>query len=180
MALLLLLLLMEPQANAYQCSIAPLPRCTNNSVLGVTKSTEMYQVTLLATEWQCYNEFCLLNDQNYRQKTLMCNDICGACQRLEPLGGNGKAHAESYDYNTHTHISIHADCGTSVTICEAQLDIYLDEFCAQATSTRNRTTTCTSATITAEIQCPTSTITVHGNLNNNCTHYSIFSLLYPS
>ena len=93
--LLLPLLLMELQANAHQCSKAPLPRCTNNSVLRVTKSSEMYQVTLLATEWQCFNEFCLLHDQKHRQKTLMCNGICGACQRLEPLGGNGKAHAES-------------------------------------------------------------------------------------
>ena len=82
MALLLLLLLMEPKANVHQCSIAPLPRCTNNSVLGVTKSSEMYQVTLQATEWQCYNEFCLLNNQKHWQKTLMCNDICGACQQL--------------------------------------------------------------------------------------------------
>ena len=104
MALLLLLLLMEPQTNAYQCSIAPLPRCTNNSVLGVIKSSEMYQVTLLATKWQCYNEFCLVDDQNYWQKNLTCNDICEACQRLEPLGDNGKTHAESYDNNTCTNV----------------------------------------------------------------------------
>ena len=104
MAILLLLFLVESQALGHQCSTAVFPHCTNeNSVIRVTKSTEMYQVTLLATEWQCFNEFCLVDDQNYWQKNLTCNDICGACQRLEPLGGNSKAHAESYDYNTCTH-----------------------------------------------------------------------------
>ena len=86
MAILLLLFLVGSQAINHQCNNAEFPSC-NNSVLRVTKSTEMYQVTLLATEWQCYNEFCLVNDQNYRQKNITCNEICRACERFQSPGG---------------------------------------------------------------------------------------------
>ena len=63
-----------------------------------------------------------------------------------------------YSYDT---ISIHAGCGKNATICELNVDTYLDIFCAQATVTRNRATIHTSATITSDTPCPTSTITLH-------------------
>ena len=66
------------------------PSCNSNSVLRVTKSTEMYQVTLLATEWQCLNDFCLANDQNHRQRNIRCNETCRASQQLNPQLGNVK------------------------------------------------------------------------------------------
>ena len=76
---------------------ASFPSCNNNnSVLRVTKSTEHYQLTLLATEWQCYGEFCLLNNQMYRQRNIACDDTCTACQRLQPPGtkyGKSTMHA---------------------------------------------------------------------------------------
>ena len=77
----------------HQCKThltASFPSCNNNSVLRVTKSTEMYQVTLLATEWQCFKEFCLTNDQNHRQRNIRCNEVCRACQQLNPQIGNIK------------------------------------------------------------------------------------------
>ena len=89
MAILLLLFLVGSQAINRQCSNAVFPSCNNSSVLRVTKSTEMYQVTLQATEWQCYNDFCLVNDQKYRQKNIMCNETCRACKQLKPRTGNG-------------------------------------------------------------------------------------------
>ena len=185
MALLLLLFLVEP-ANTHQCDRAAFPHCTNNnSVISVMKSTEMYQVTLRVTEWQCFNEFCLVNNQEYRQKTLMCNDICGACQQLQPLGSNGKS-----TERIHVHIVVnflcvtHAECGTIVTNCEVQLDIYLDDFCAKTTSMRNRDTINASATIKEELQYQTSTITVHsvqlttvtGKFNNIMDFFLALSL----
>ena len=60
----------------------------------------------------------------------------------------------SYDMHT---ISLHADCGTNATICEVNVDIYLDYFCAQAMVTRNRDTICTITTITSELPCPMNT-----------------------
>ena len=95
MAFLFLLLLVESQAIDYQCTNihAQFPSCTNNnSVLSVTKSAEMYRISLEATEWQCFNNFCLVDDQIYWQKTLMCNDTCGACRKLQSPGSiNGKS-----------------------------------------------------------------------------------------
>ena len=90
MAILLLLFLVGSQAINRQCSNAAVfHSCDNNPVLRVTKSTDMYQVTLQATEWQCYNDFCLVNDQKYRQKNIMCNETCRACKQLKPRTGNG-------------------------------------------------------------------------------------------
>ena len=57
-------------------------------------------------------------------------------------------------------ISIHADCGTDAMVCEVNVDAYLDNFCAQATITRNRPTISTPTTITSELPCPTNTITL--------------------
>ena len=107
MAILLLLFLVESQALGHQCSTAVFPHCTNNSVLRVTKSTEMYQVTLQATEWQCYNDFCLLNDQKYRQKNIMCNDVCGVCRQLQPPGHNYGKSAESMHISYLIHELVH-------------------------------------------------------------------------
>ena len=92
--LVLLVFQVESQPTTRQCSHLSaffLPSCTNNSVLRVTKSAEMYQVSLLATEWQCYNEFCLLNYQRHRQRNISCNEICTACHQLQPQAGIGKS-----------------------------------------------------------------------------------------
>ena len=93
------LYLVESQAMDHQCTNihAQFPSCTNdNSVLTVTKLAKMYQVTLQATEWQCFNDFCLVNDQKYRQKNITCNDVCEACRRLQAPGGNGKSAEYTY------------------------------------------------------------------------------------
>ena len=86
---LLLIFQVESQATTHQCTYlnTQFPNC-NNSVLRVMKSAEMYQVSLQATEWQCYSDFCLLNDQRYRQKNILCNETCKACQQLQPQIGN--------------------------------------------------------------------------------------------
>lgn len=78
------------QAADYQCNEVTLSNCINNPVLIVIKSIEHYRVTLQTTKWQCYNEFCLLADHQYQQRSLTCNDICGACRKLQPPGKNGK------------------------------------------------------------------------------------------
>ena len=49
-----------------------------------------------------------------------------------------------YSYDT---ISIHADCGTDATICEVNVDVHLDNFCAQATFITERITTFTTTTV---------------------------------
>ena len=87
--LLVLVFLVESQAATHQCDDpgTSFHSCNTNSVLRVTKSAEMYQVTLLATEWQCLGEFCLLNDQRYRQKNILCNETCRACHQLKPMSG---------------------------------------------------------------------------------------------
>ena len=91
----LLLFIFEVESQATipqrQCSNLQVsfPSC-NNSVLRVTKSSDMYQVTLLATEWQCYNDFCLLNHERHRQKKILCNETCRACHQLAPEICNGK------------------------------------------------------------------------------------------
>ena len=96
-AFLLLQFLAELQALDYQCSKAVFPRCINNPVLSITKSSELYQVTLHTIEWQCYNEFCLV--ANYKNRAnIMCNDIYGACQRLHPPGTNGKHTVSMHTY----------------------------------------------------------------------------------
>ena len=90
---LLLIFQVESQATTHRCNILrdPFPSCNKTSVLKVTKSPQQYQVILLATEWQCYNDFCLVNDQKYWQKNIKCNETCRACQQLQPPGGNGKS-----------------------------------------------------------------------------------------
>ena len=60
-----------------------------------------------------------------------------------------------YSYVT---TSIHADCGTDKSICEISVDTYLDKFCSQATSMKNRATIYTSVTVTVELPCPTTTV----------------------
>ena len=88
----------ESQATTHQCDNlrARFPSCNKNSVLRVTKSPEQYQVILQATEWQCFNDFCLVNDQKYRQKNIMCNETCKACQQLQPQIGNRKGTESIY------------------------------------------------------------------------------------
>ena len=110
-ACLLLQFQVELAISQHQCKnhlTASFPSCNNNPVLRVTKSTEMYQVTLLATEWQCFNQFCLANDQNHRQRNITCSETCRACQQLKPQLGNVK--------NTEIHICIHARIGTYVAL----------------------------------------------------------------
>ena len=116
--LLLLIFQVESQtATQRQCSNLnhPFSSCNNNSVLRVTKSTEMYQVTLLVTEWQCFNEFCLTNDQYHWQRNITCSETCRACHQLKPRLGNVK--------NTEIHICICARIGTYVALPFARLGI---------------------------------------------------------
>ena len=94
---------------------ASFPSCNNNPVLRVTKSTEMYQVTLLATDWQCYGDICLLN--NVQQRNFTCNDTCRVCQQLQgkhgiPFSDISYLHVYALICNT---ISIHAGCETNAT-----------------------------------------------------------------
>ena len=81
MVLLLSLFPVESQAMDRQCRKATFPSCNNNSVLRVIKSPQQYQVILLATEWQCYNDFCLVNDQSTGRKT-------SSAMRLVELASN--------------------------------------------------------------------------------------------
>ena len=110
-SLLVLVFGVESQSTTHQCdnSRASFPSCSNNSVLQITKSAEMYQVTLLATEWQCYNDFCLINSQRHRQRNITCNEICIACQQLQPPErnyGKKKHNACPYNYDHNIHVCI--------------------------------------------------------------------------
>ena len=49
-----------------------------------------------------------------------------------------------------------ADCGTNAEVCEVNVDLYLDDFCTQATLMRKSPTTYNSS----KVPCPISTITV--------------------
>ena len=85
--LLLLIFQVESQtATQRQCSSLnhSFPSCNDNSALRVIKFQEHYQVTLLATDQQCYSEFCLMAERNY----IKCNESCIACQKLLPNGSN--------------------------------------------------------------------------------------------
>ena len=95
---LLLIFQVESQATTRQCDHlrAQFPSCNNNSMFRVTKSPEQYQVILQVTEGLCYNDFCLVDDQKYWQRNIMCNKTCKACQQLQPQIGNGKSTESIY------------------------------------------------------------------------------------
>ena len=87
-SLLVLVFLVESQSTRHCDNPGAFFRsCNTNLVLRVNKSAEMYQVSLLETEWQCFNDFCLLNDQRHRQRNILCNDTCRACHQLKPMSG---------------------------------------------------------------------------------------------
>ena len=94
---LLLIFQVESEATTRQCNLnAHFHSCNNNSMLRVTKTPEQYQVILQVNEGLCYNDFCLVDDQKYRQKNIMCNATCKACQQLQPQIGNGKSTESIY------------------------------------------------------------------------------------
>ena len=80
---LLLIFQVESQATTRQCDHlrAQFPSCNNNSMLRVTKSPEQYQVILQVTEGLCYNDFCLVDDQKYWQRNIMCLPATSATDR---------------------------------------------------------------------------------------------------
>ena len=102
-SLLVLVFLVESQAATRQCNrlnASFLPNCINNSVVKITKSAEMYQVTLLATEWQCFGEFCLVSDLRHQKRNILCNETCRACHQLKPMSGkiNDLIHGGKREY----------------------------------------------------------------------------------
>ena len=56
-----------------------------------------------------------------------------------------------------------ADCGTNAEVCEVNVDVYLNDFCANATLMRKSPTTYTpaAAMTMTKLPYPTSTITIH-------------------
>ena len=48
-------------------------------------------------------------------------------------------------------LNIHKGCGTDAAVCELNVDTYLDEFCAQATSTIERVTTSTTTVCSVKL-----------------------------